>query len=85
MGIAIAVCVTVCEGREEAREATNGGESGGEVLVEWVAVAIVGEDRVEELEEEDCACWEEPYEVSHTCECHVFYGFAIVVGHIGFC
>lgn len=67
VGILITTLVTVMEGRHEARDATNTDEEGGEVLVGHVAGAIVGEDRVEELEEEDCPCWEDLDEVSSSC------------------
>lgn len=66
VGIPITALITISEGRNAARDTTNTDEGGGEVLVDDVAGAIVGENRVEELEEEDCACWEELDEASNT-------------------
>ena len=64
MHVALAVRVAIGEGGEAAGGPTGGDEEAGEVLVDEVALAVVGEDRVEELEGEDRARWEELDEVS---------------------
>jgi hypothetical protein len=58
--------VAVCEGRKEARQTAENNKNGGEVLVDGFAVAIVGQDRAEELVQEDSAGREELDEVANS-------------------
>lgn len=64
VGLALGVGVAVGEAGEAAGEAADGDEGGGEPLVHGGALAVVGEDGVEELEYEDGAGGEEAYQVS---------------------
>ena len=50
--------VAVGEAREEAEKGAEGDDAGGEDFVWEGADAVVGEERIEELEEEDGACGE---------------------------
>ena len=75
MSDSISSRVAIREGREEAREATEANERTRQVLVTNVALAIVGEHRVKELEQEHCSCGKQLYEVSKTREGHVPYAF----------
>ena len=56
---AVVASVGISEGREETREAAKEDESNREGFIDWFAVAAVGEDWAEELEEEDGAGGEE--------------------------
>ena len=55
--------VTISEWRKEARKAIHPKKNGSEVLVDGLAVSIVGHDMAEELVEEDNANGEELDEV----------------------
>lgn len=57
--VPIAILVAIGEGGEAAWGTAGGDEEGGEVPVDDVALAVVGEDGIEELEDEDGACREE--------------------------
>jgi len=61
----VITCVTISEGRKGATEATEQKENGAEGLVGGVAFTTVGQNGVEKLEHEHCACWEKLYEVAN--------------------
>jgi len=63
--IAIGASVAVSEAREGAREGARNDKEAAEELVGVVAVAIVGQEGVEELEREDRPRWEELDEVPY--------------------
>ena len=55
----VVASVGIGEGREETGETAEDDEDNREGFVDWFAVAAVGEDWAEELEEEDGAGGEE--------------------------
>ncbi|CAL9118226.1 unnamed protein product [Musa textilis] len=81
--LAVVLDVAVGEGGEAAGEAADEEEDAGQVLVHGAAVACVGQERAEELEQEDSPAREEFDEVSYSFEGPVSYGRGSISGGLG--
>ncbi|RRT45146.1 hypothetical protein B296_00055334 [Ensete ventricosum] len=81
--LAIVPDVAVGEGGEAAGEAADEEKDAGQVLVHGAAVACVGQERAEELEQEHSPAREEFDEVSYSFEGPVSYGRGGISGGLG--